>query len=55
MKNMIMMKTKHMKVFCAQNAMLLNFRPSVTHDYHSLLHNVKTQINKHENVYFTFM
>jgi hypothetical protein len=44
------MKTKHTEVFCTQKAMLLNFSPSVTHDYHSLLNNVKTQINKHENI-----
>jgi hypothetical protein len=31
--------------------MLLNFSSSETYDYHSLLNNVKTQINKHEHMY----
>jgi len=43
------MKTKHTEVFCARNAMLLNFSPSVTYDYQR--NSVKTQINKHENRY----
>ena len=45
------MKTEHKEVFCAQNAMLVNLSPRMTHYYHSLLNNVKTQINKHENMY----
>jgi hypothetical protein len=52
----LMIKTEHTEVFCAQNALLLNFSSNVTHDCHSLLNNVKTQINKQtkKNMYRMF-
>jgi hypothetical protein len=43
-----MVKIKHTEVFRVQNSMLLNFSPS---EAHSLLNNVKTQINKHKHMY----
>jgi hypothetical protein len=41
----------HIEVFCALNAMLLNFSPRQTQDYNSLLNKVKIQINKHKHMY----